>query len=106
MKNNLGIWENENCLQCGYCCYDLPGNDRKTLLCRRQEIRDGKSYCSLHGPNKPEGCRKFFCSGFDLDELNEARNVAELLGTAPTNFTLHLLISAPQQSLLQVQDSH
>jgi hypothetical protein len=82
IENQLGVWGNESCVQCGVCCVDIPGCT--SGLCLRQKIVDKRSYCSLHGPNKPEGCRKYFCSGYEPDQAEEIRQTAIRMGTAPT----------------------
>jgi len=84
INSKLGIWENTSCLQCGACCIDVPNSG--VGKCKRQIIENGKSYCLLHGKSKPEGCKKYFCSGYEPDEEEEMRQIAVRLGTVPTHY--------------------
>jgi hypothetical protein len=44
---------------CNACCYDY----NKNSLCRYQEIRNGKSHCSMHeDPRRDILCQNWFCS--------------------------------------------
>ena len=79
----LGIWGNENCLQCGACCYEWD-------LCKGgPEIREGKAFCLIHEEKKPSICERYFCGNltdFKVDEREQrkkAREIAFEFGTVP-----------------------
>lgn len=59
----LGIWGNEECLQCGACCYDMHMSIYGKL-CKNKIIQNGKSYCKIHDEEErafPE-CSSWFCA--------------------------------------------
>jgi len=94
IRNNLGIWGNSSCVQCGACCYEQNLVIIKKT-CENQEIRDGKSYCLVHDNSEErtwqEDCERFFCGKIAdavvikcLPEIRERlRGYARKFGTVP-----------------------
>ena len=85
----LGIWENDKCVQCGACCYELHMwlYERP---CEYQKIVDSTSVCTIHDQRMPELCETFFCAQLDKPPFRthqeRLRNIALELGTAPQGY--------------------
>lgn len=90
-ENKWGIWGNEECAQCGACCYD------NFMLfyqepCHHQKIQNGKSICMSHDNQILDSCKDFFCGQLNEPEHKKDRerfrNIAVKLGTAPPNYDM------------------
>jgi hypothetical protein len=68
-QNSLGIWNNHTCTNCGACCYDFKTSNGGNP-CPHQEIKHGKSRCSIHdSKERSKLCQLFSCSQLMQDPV-------------------------------------
>lgn len=93
---NLTVWQTNECLRCGGCCYAASINDdilnkKRNCLCSDLAVNivDKDSSC-LRQHDKPFSCREYSCKNEGLSGRIAIARAVNLLGTKPVENYLEI----------------